>query len=80
MKAAHALERIALAFFTIGLFIYVVIEAKLWASDLQLWFLRVGDLQSFLVLSIGIFLFAKLFEKFLKWEINLLLPHRRHRK
>lgn len=80
MKAIQAIERIAIALFTIGLFVYVLISAKLWASNLQVWFFRAGNFQSLVILSIGIFAFAKLLEKFLQWEINLLLPHKRKKK
>lgn len=80
MKAIEFIERLALALFAMGLVAFILIRAKLWASDLQVWFFRIGDLQSFAFLSIGIFVFAKILERFLKWEINLLLPHKRRRK
>ena len=80
MKAAAFLERLALALFSMGLIAYVLIEAKLWASDLQVFFLRVGDLKNLVILSIAILLFAKLLERFLRWEINFLLPHRRRKQ
>ncbi len=79
MKAIDFLERLAIIIFSIGLFAYIVISAKLWASEFQVWFFRIGDLQSFVILSIAIYIFAKALEKFLKWEVNYVFPHRRRK-
>lgn len=80
MKASIFLEHLAIALFAMGLVAYILIQAKLWASNYSLWFLRLGDFQSFILLSIGVYLFAKILEKFLRWEINVLFPHRRRHK
>lgn len=76
-SAVNALERIALALFSIGVFVYIVISLKLWAADYTVWFFRIGDLQGFVLLSVGVFIAAKILEKLLKWEINKVLPHKR---
>ncbi|GEM_PF-3174200 len=80
MKAIEFIERLALSLFVLGLVVYVLIKAKLWAADYSLWFFRTGDLQAFLVLSVALYLFGKLLEKFLRWEVNFFLPHRRRHK
>ncbi|MDO8633781.1 MAG: hypothetical protein Q7K34_00645 [archaeon] len=79
-SVVNALERIALALFSIGVFVYIIISLKLWAADYSLWFFRIGDLQGFVLLSVGVFIAAKILEKLLKWEINKVLPHKRRPK
>lgn len=71
------LERVAIALFSIGVFAYIIISLKLWAADYTLWFFRIGDLQGFILLSVAVFIAAKLLERLLKWEINKVLPHKK---
>ena len=45
-----------------------------------MWFFGIGELEGFVLLSVGVFIAAKILEKLLKWEINKVLPHKRRPK
>ncbi len=70
--------RIGLVLLSIGIVAYVLIASKFWATDQQLWFLRAGDYQSVIFISIAIIAFGWLMKKLLLWEVhNSLGPKRR---
>ncbi|AJF59589.1 MAG: hypothetical protein J4224_02350 [Candidatus Diapherotrites archaeon] len=73
-----AIIRIGLVVLTIGIVVYALIASKFWAFDQQLWFFRVGDYQTVIIISIGVIVFGLILKGFLHWEIHAaLFPKRR---
>ncbi|MBI2598462.1 MAG: hypothetical protein HYW50_04670 [Candidatus Diapherotrites archaeon] len=80
-KWLDLIEKLGLVLLTLGIVMFILLSTKLWASEQQIWFLRAGDYQSVIFISIGLFAFGWALKKLLVWEIHSALgPHRRHKK
>jgi len=74
------IEKVGLVILTLGIVIYVLLASKFWAADLQFFFFKVGDYQTFIFISIGLLVFTYVMKKLLVWEIHSALGLRRRKR
>ena len=65
--------RIGLVLLSIGIVIYVLIASKFFAADQQLWFLRAGDYQSVIFISIAVIAATSVYGLFVIKEMKMLV-------
>ena len=73
-------EKLGLVILSFGIVIFVLLYSKFWAADQQLWFLRAGDYQTVVAISIGVLALSWVLKKLLVWEVHSALRPKMRRR
>ncbi len=75
-------EKIFLFLITLGAVAYFILLFNDWAFEKKDWFNKVGDLQSYILISVMLFALSFVFRKLLIWQVRLEFgqPKRGRRK
>ena len=74
------ISKISLALLTFFIVIYVLIESKFISNDLLREYVLLGDVQTVIIVSLGVLVLSWVLKKLLVWEIHATLGGKRARK
>jgi len=64
-------EKLFLFLITLGVVAYFILAFNEWAFEKKDWFTKVGDIQSYIIISVVLFVLSFVFRKLLIWQVRL---------
>ena len=79
-RALDLMWKISLVLLTFFIVVYVLIASKFIAGDIQREYILLGDVQTVIIITAGVFVLGLVLKKLLVWEIHTTLGGKRRKK